>query len=128
MIQHLTRAEMEARRIRAIPDLLAISRTGPHDRYPQCSDLARKYGVSRIIIGRWRRKALAAVKAGQDPAASLRATKAKGRPFAVDPNLLRAVWQPGMTCRAFADAIERAYGVRYHEDSAGVLLRRLGVR
>jgi transposase len=128
MIEHLTRAQMEERRISAIPDLLALKRHGPHDRYPTAWALAVKYGVSRVRISAWRRTVLAAIAAGKDPAQALAATKATGKPWAVRPDLLRAVWKPDMTGRTFADAIEQAYGVRYHEDSACVLMHRLGVR
>ena len=129
--EHLTRAQMEERRISAIPDLLAIAQLNPHGaahRHPDIKDLARKYRVSRKTVYHWRSKALAAVMEMRDAGGALAGTKATGRPWFVHPDLLRAIWTPGMTGRAFADAIERAYGVRYHEDSAGVLMHRLGLK
>jgi transposase len=61
----MTRAELEARRLAAVPDLQSPSMMF-------LAEIAHKYGVSRMTITRWRR----AVAEGR----SLAATKSPGRP------------------------------------------------
>ena len=120
----MTREQMERRRLAAARDL----RAGPSQ-----ADVARKYGVSETSVSRWARR----LRDGGLEA--LRATKAKRpgpRLSKADLGRLRALliegaaahgWSTDLwTTKRIAALIEREFGVRYHFNHMGRLLRRLG--
>ena len=123
---HLTRDEMESRRLLAAQDL----QTGLRQ-----SDVARKFGVSRTTASRWQH---ALDAKGVE---SLRKRCAPGRPSRLNREQLLAI--PAMyeagprmagfdadrwTTARFALAIEVRFGVRYDPDHAGRIMHRLGLR
>lgn len=101
----MTRAEMEARRLRAVPDILAGMRP---------VDLARKYRVSRTAIYRWRDRARAGLVASR---------KSTGRPPRVSYDLLVPLLRK-RGYREVAAEIERRFGVRYDRNHVGQLAAR----
>ena len=118
----MTRSEMEARRLQAIPELT----NGASVRA-----LAKQFGVSRQSIYRWG----SAVVNGE----SLKSRTAPGRPSrltAPDLQKVRTLFHAGpqkagfdlkrWTQAAFAHAIKEATKVDYHPDHVGRIMHRLG--
>jgi transposase len=96
-------------------------------------DVARKLGVDRRSVRRWR------ASFEQEGPAGLQARPAPGRPTKLarrqkeqlERDLLKGAqawgWSTDLwTCPRVADLIENRFGVRYHVDHIGRLLRRLG--
>jgi len=114
----VTRPELEARRLQAIPDLQNGTRM---------SQLAKQYQVSRTTIYRWQHK----LEHGE----SLKATKAPGRPPKLAPSqklLLKGIFRNGLkegrwTQKAFGTAIENATGIKYSKDHVGRIMHQLGL-
>jgi transposase len=102
---------MATRRISAIPDLRTAA---------SGQDLAKKYGVSKVTISRWRGR--------------LKRDGSLDRRFATGPrrrvgqNVVAEIYrgsQADWTARSFRDAIERRTGVAYELSYAGRILWRL---
>jgi transposase len=117
------RVELEARRLAAVEDIKAGTRT---------SALVRRYQVTRTTIGRWRH----AVKDGQ----SLARRMAPGRPRRLTGDqdaVLKRMYLLGpellldevdhWTQDRFARAVERYIGIRYSADHMGRIMHRLGL-
>ena len=106
----MSREEMETRRLAAVQML----RAGV-----QQSKVGRRCQVSRTTVSRWAK----AVHAGK----SLRATKSPGRPPKVSPDDLRRLFEerPSWTGVQFSEAIYLRFGVVYHHDRVGTILKRL---
>jgi len=115
---------LEQRRLRAISFL---------DDGLQTAEIAPKVGVDRRSVCRWKASFL---KEGRG---AIRAKPASGRPTKLDPQakkaledaLLRGARQAGYatdlwTCPRIAQVIHKTFGVRYHVDHIGRLLRSLG--
>jgi transposase len=116
----MTRAQMEARRLEAIPDI---------DAWKEPGQLARALKISRTTLYRWKQ----ARAAGKD----LKSRPAPGRParltagqmlraielFHAGPGPVRRKW----TQRNFAEAIEQEFGIRFHPDHAGRIMHRLNL-
>jgi transposase len=108
------RKDMERRRFSAARDL---------DGGMRQSDVARKYGVSRTSACRW------AHMVRNDESLLARATP--GRPFRIEPDVLRQVifeCPQEMPNRVMAKVIEDVTGVHYDEDHVGRLRHRFGQR
>ena len=117
----LTRAELESRRLLAVADLKAGVLGGT---------IARRYGVSRTTLVRWRK----AIARGED----MKARKAPGRPCRLTPEQVLAVCElyqggPGRCgfallwqAREFRDVIYEAIGVAYHVDHVARIMHALG--
>jgi len=116
--------ELERRRLRAIGLL-------QHGMAPV--DVARHVGVDRRSVRRWRASHDRAGRAG------VGAKPAPGRPPKLDARqrarlervLLRGAEAAGFhtplwTCPRIADLVRRKFGVRYHVDHIGRVLRTLG--
>jgi transposase len=121
---HLTRTEMEERRMNAARELQKGTRR---------SMVARRCGVSRTTISRWTRD-LTAAKGNLD---ALRARKSTGRPSRLGAKQMQAVvelWDSGMfheikwTTQKFAQALLAEFGVHYDPDHVGRIILRLGLR
>ena len=117
-------AQLEARRLHA----LALLQQGLAP-----VDVARRVGVDRRSVRRWK------ARARQGGPARLKAIPASGRPPKLDRrakrrlerHLLRGAQAAGFptdlwTCPRVATLIRREFGVRYHVDHIGRLLRALG--
>jgi transposase len=115
---------LEQRRLRAISYL---------DDGLRPAEIARKVGVDRRSVRRWKASFL---KGGQG---AVRAKPSSGRPTklnsqakkALEDALLRGARQAGYatdlwTCPRIARVIHQTFGVRYHVDHIGRLLRSLG--
>jgi transposase len=115
------RQAMEERRLAAVAELLSGVRP---------SLVARRLKVDRVSVYRWLRDA----RQGRD----LHARKAPGRPLAltaVERAQLVCIYRAGprragcqrdrWTCGALAEVIRQRFGVSYHDDHAGKLLREL---
>ena len=115
---------LEQRRLRAISYL---------DDGLQPAEIARKVGVDRRSVRRWKASFL---KGGRG---AIRAKPSSGWPTKLDPQaqkaledtLLRGARQAGYatdlwTCPRIARVIHQTFGVRYHVDHIGRLLRSLG--
>lgn len=76
------------------------------------TETARKFGVTRTTVCRWRL------------AQSLDATKATGRPHSVKRELIRELLasRPDWNCFTLRDAIEAKFGKRYNHDHVGRIL------
>lgn len=124
MRPHGTPAQLEARRLHALA--LLTQGLAP-------VEVARRLGVDRRSVRRWK----AAARRGGP--ARLRAIPASGRPPKLDHRarrrlerrLLRGAQSAGFptdlwTCPRVATLIRREFGVRYHVDHIGRLLRGLG--
>ena len=120
----LTRLELESRRLLAVADLKAGVLGGT---------VARRYGVSRTTLVRWRR----AIARDDD----MKARKAPGRPRRLTPNqdlMLAALYASGpraagvdldrWRAREFRDVIVRTFGVRFDTDHVGRIMHALGWR
>jgi len=96
-------------------------------------EVARKLGVDRRTVRRWR---AAFDKTGE---AGIAAKPVPGRPLKLDTRnwqkldriLRRGAQAAGYatelwTCRRVAEVIRREFGVQYHEDHIGRLLRAMG--
>ena len=116
--------ELQRRRVRAIAMLK--DGTAP-------VDVARAVGVDRRSVRRWR---ASFEREGQR---GLSARPAPGRPPKLDATLRRKVERHLIegarkngfttdlwTCPRIAELIRRRYGIRYHEDHIGRLLRSMG--
>jgi transposase len=116
--------ELERRRLRA----LALLNEGLLP-----SEVARRVGVDRRSVRRWK---AAARRRGE---AGVRARPAPGRPPKLAPKhkrklealLLKGAQAAGFhtdlwTCPRVADLVERRFGVHYHVDHVGRLLHELG--
>jgi putative transposase len=120
----VTRTELEARRLAAVPDLQSSI---------SLQVIAKRYEVSRMTASRWRHT----VQNGR----SLAATKSPGRPrrlTADQESVLKRLWLLGpmvlldadterWTHTRFADAVGRHVGVRYSGDHMGRIMLRLGL-
>ncbi len=116
----MTRQELEARRLSAIPDL--------QSKMSQRA-IGKRYGVSRMTVHRWK----SALKNGN----GLNARKAPGRPprmSADQKETCRIIWEEGQfgydhwTAARFAEAIEQQMGITYSSDHVGRIMQRLGLR
>lgn len=120
----LTRREEETRRLAAAQDMLSGMLTD--------GKVARKYGVSRASVSRWR----AALKRGGEDL--LKARRAPGRPprlTAAQFATLTAIFHEGAIRRGFPDArwtprrfglmISRNCGVSYTGDHVSRILKKL---
>lgn len=121
----MTRAELEARRLAAVPDLQSSI---------SLQVIAKRYGVSRMTAYRWRR----AVQDG----GSLQATLSPGRPrwltgdqdavlkrlFQIGPHVLLGLDARKWTQETFAEAVGEAVGVWYSGDHMGRIMLRLGLK
>jgi putative transposase len=110
----VTRAEMEARRLSALPDLQSsISST----------ILSERYGVSRMTIGRWR----AALRSG----VSLKLRRSAGRPCRMTPEQELKIQSLAegsvLTTAQWAKMIWYHTRIRYSSDHVGRILHRLGI-
>ena len=116
----MTRQELEARRLSAIPDLLSkMSQRA----------IAKRYGVSRMTIHRWK------TMLQND---GLQARKAPGRPPRMTPEqvrFLRVIWKKGpgrdfehWTARRFAEAIQHHMSIKFSRDHVGRIMHRMGLR
>ncbi len=127
----LTREEMEARRARAAPDILAGRRSGA---------ICREFGISRTTLSRWSRKLR-----GNGTDAMVTRTFTPGRPSRLtfkQRHQLIKIWRQGpaaqrlpvknnadgWTTQTFADVISIMMGVTYNPDHMGRLLLKLGLR
>jgi len=124
MRPHGSPAQLEARRLHA----LSLLQQGLAP-----VEVARRLGVDRRSVRRWKATARTG---GRD---AVRARPVPGRPPKLDPAerrrleqlLLRGAQAAGFatdlwTCPRVATVIRREFGVRYHVDHLGRLLRRLG--
>ena len=124
MRPHGSPAQLEQRRLHAL--VLLEQGLSP-------VDVGRRLGVDRRSVRRWK----AAARHGG--AARLKAIPAPGRPPKLDRraqrrlarHLLRGAQAAGFptdlwTCPRVATVIRREFGVRYHADHVGRLLRSLG--
>lgn len=111
----LTRQQMELRRKEAAE---LLKRGVSH------SAIARTLFVSRTSVGRW----AALIGQGEE---ALRSRRPTGRPSLLTPEQHREVRDlyracpDRWTCYKLRDLIEQRFGVLYHEDSAGAILKRL---
>lgn len=120
----MTRTELEARRLAAVPDLQSSI---------TLQAIAKRYGVSRMTAYRWRHT----VQEGR----SLAATKSPGRPRWLNEDqdaVLKRLWLLGpillldadseqWTQARFAEAVGKHVGVRYSGDHMGRVMQRLGL-
>ena len=124
MRPHGSPAQLEARRLHA----LSLLQQGLAP-----VEVARRLGVDRRSVRRWKATARTG---GRD---AVRARPVPGRPPKLDASdrrrleqlLLRGAHAAGFatdlwTCPRVATVIRREFGVRYHVDHLGRLLRRLG--
>ena len=124
MRPHGSPAQLEARRLHA----LSLLQQGLAP-----VEVARRVGVDRRSVRRWKATARTG---GRD---AVRARPVPGRPPKLDAGerrrleqvLLRGAHVAGFatdlwTCPRVATVIRREFGVRYHVDHLGRLLRRLG--
>lgn len=124
MRPHGSPAQLEARRLHA----LSLLQQGLAP-----VEVARRVGVDRRSVRRWKATARTG---GRD---AVRARPVPGRPPKLDAGdrrrleqvLLRGAHAAGFatdlwTCPRVATVIRREFGVRYHVDHLGRLLRRLG--
>lgn len=124
MRPHGSPAQLEARRLHA----LSLLQQGLAP-----VEVARRLGVDRRSVRRWKATARTG---GRD---AVRARPVPGRPPKLDAHarrrleqlLLRGAHAAGFTtdlwtCPRVATVIGREFGVRYHVDHLGRLLRRLG--
>jgi len=116
----MTRQELEIRRLKAVPEIEAGAKQ---------SELAKRYGVTRTTISRWKR----ALARGE----SLKATRAPGRPsrltaaqvaevrmlFYAGPKTPGARW----THRTFTAALRTKLKIKYSEDHVGRIMHQLGL-
>jgi putative transposase len=122
----LTRDDMESRRLAAARELLnGLSQ----------SQVARRYGVSRTTASRWHRSI---VVKGLDGMKKRRATGRPSRLSSDQLDAIRVMYREGAQAHGFstdrwttgklAEAIERAFGIRYDQDHVGRLMHKLGLR
>jgi transposase len=119
----MTRAELEARRLSAIPDLQGDVLSA--------SAIAKRYGVSRVTVYRWQN---AIIANGED---GLKARRTPGRPPRMTPDqirMLRAIWKDGpgpgfdhWTARRFTEAIQQHIDIEFSHDHVGRIMHRLGL-
>jgi transposase len=117
----MTRAEMEIRRLDAVPALGSSL---------SLAMLAKRFHVSRTTIKRWRH----AVEHGEP----LTLRRATGRPVLTNPEQIKALYRAGprasgfeadkWTQNRFCAAIETATGIKYDPDHVGRIMHRLGLR
>jgi len=115
----MTRLELEARRMQAIPFL---------DSSMMQAKIARTFGVSRTTVSRWKR---ARAQGG-----SLKRSIAPGRPSRMnkfDIVCCKALYRlppdgGNWTQAKFAQAIKDNIGVEYHPDHVGRLMHQWGLR
>jgi transposase len=116
----MTRTELEARRLQAIPDLENLDLS--------MGKVARILHVSRTTIYRWRK--------ARAQGSSLHRRKAPGRPCrmtAAEMDSCRSIYQFGplgggkWTQTTFAQAILDNIGVEYSPDHVGRIMHKLGL-
>jgi putative transposase len=116
----MTRLELEARRMQAIPLL---------DSSMMQAKIARTFGVSRTTVSRWKR---ARAKGN-----SLKQKLASGRPSrmsAMEIKWCKFIYPFGpldggkWTQAKFAQAIKDNIGIEYHPDHVGRLMHQWGLR
>lgn len=117
----MTRLELEARRMQAIPLL---------DSSMMQSKIARTFGVSRTTVSRW--------KLARKKGNSLKQKIASGRPSrmsAMEIELCKSIYEFGLlgvgtkwTQAKFAQAIKDNIGIEYHPDHVGRLMHQWGLR
>ena len=116
----MTRMELEARRMEAIPDL---------DSNTMQAEIARRSGVSRTTVSRWRR--------ARAQGSALKRLPPPGRPprmAAMPIECCKSIYRFGplgggeWTQAKFAQAIRDNLGVEYSEDHVGRLMHKWGLR
>lgn len=123
----MTRAQMEARRLGAIPDIEAWENPG---------QLARALNVSRTTLYRWKQ----ARAAGQDlkrrrpPGRRPKMTPAQTQQaielFYRGPRTGAVKWTPSAvkwTQKRFAQAIKQEIGIAFDHDHCGRIMHKLGL-
>jgi putative transposase len=112
----MTRLELEARRMQAIPDL---------DAGMMQAKIARRLGVSRTTVSRW--------KHARTQGSALKRSMPPGRPprlNAMDIECCKSIWRSrlfGWTQAQFSQAIKDRIGVEYHPDHVGKLMHKWGL-
>jgi len=116
----MTRAELEARRLDAIPGL---------QNGTAISELARRYEVTRTTVYRWKR----ALARGE----SLKASRTPGRPSRLSADQrekIRILFYAGprdptqrWTQRTFTAALQTKLKIEYSQDHVGRLMHQLGL-
>ena len=114
----MTRAELEARRLSAIPDLQGDVLSA--------AAIAKRYGVSRVTVYRWQNAILAN---GED---GLKIHRAPGRPSRINDAQRAAICrlfrrERWWTQSRFADALSNELGIEYSPDHVGRIMHRLGL-
>jgi transposase len=121
----MTRPELEARRLSAIPDI-----ESGMTQYA----IAKRYKVSRMTAHRWKKALL--------NGHGLKSRKTPGRPPRMDQtrmNIARKFWETGprkllkvdtdhWTARLFAHAIKQNLGIKFSHDHVGRIMHQLGLR
>ena len=112
----MTRQELEARRLSAIPYLSNGTPTGK---------LAKQFRVSRVTIYRWKKM----LSQGET---KLKSRKAPGRPSRINDAERAAIKklysrQNGWTQRLFGNAMSDELGIEYSVDHVGRIMHRLGL-
>ena len=118
----MTRLELEARRMEAIPDL---------DSSMMQAKIARRFGVSRATVSRWRR--------ARAQGSELKRSPPPGRPPRLTPADVKALESlyaegPGIvgatkwTQNSFAKLIRFVAQIDFHPDHVGKLMHRWGLR
>ena len=123
----MTRAELEARRLSAIPDLQGdvLSASG----------IAKRYGVSRVTVYRWQNAIIAngenGLKARRTPGRPPRMTpkqmNSAARLFRIGPGIVLNAATHRWTQRLFAKAIYQQIGIKFSDDHVGRIMHRLGL-
>lgn len=117
----MTRAELEARRLQAIPGLSSGKTV---------AKLAKQFHVSRITIYRWQKM----LAQGES---ELKARKTPGRPPRMSHDQLemcRIIWEEGQfgydhwTAARFAKAIQQQIHITFSHDHVGRIMHKLGLR
>ena len=112
----MTRAELEARRLSAIPEL--DNPTIP------VAKLAMQYNVSRLTIYRWRKARV--------NGSTMKASKAAGRPPKLTPEQVQSCKRAydsitRQSQKDFANTVEALTGVLYDQDHIGRLMHKWGL-
>ena len=130
----MTRLELEARRMEAIPDL---------DSNTMQAEIARRFGVSRTTVSRWKRARAQGSELKRSAWGSVSGTMSPtpGRPPRLGPvHIAMCMGRYSLGPRAsgfdgggwtqdrFAKVIHDVSGVEYDPDHVGRLMRRWGLR
>lgn len=120
----MTRQEMEARRLKAIPDL---------ENGTSVLEIARRLNVSRISVYRW--------KHARENGQTLKLRKASGQParmtsaqadiarklYEIGPRILRGIDSNRWTQGSFAQVLKEQLGLEYDPDHVGRIMHKLGL-